>query len=345
MKAAIIGATGYSGAELIRFLHQHPYIKDYTVHSSSQVGVEISESYPQLNQISSLPLQEINSLKISEEADIVFMATPSGISKDLTPDFVENGVKVIDLSGDFRFKNPEVYETWYKQKAAPKEVLQKAVYGLTELNREQVKEAKLIANPGCYPTATILGLSPLLKNINIDSGSIVIDAKSGASGAGRKASLGINFCEVNENFRIYKVNEHQHIPEIEQGLKTVCPQLQPIKFNTHLVPMTRGIMATIYCKPLEKTSQKLLVELYQQFYEKEPFVRIRKEGEYPATKEVYGSNFCDIGVTYDERTGWITVVAVIDNLVKGAAGQAIQNLNVMLGIDEASGLNGPPLFP
>ncbi len=345
MKAAIIGATGYGGAELIRILHQHPYIEDYTVHSSSQVGIEISDSYPQLNQISPQPLQEIDILKISEKADIVFMATPSGISKELTPDFVDKGVKVIDLSGDFRFKDPGVYESWYKQKAAPNNVLQKAVYGLTELNRDQVREATLIANPGCYPTATILGLYPLLKNVDIDPNTIIIDAKSGASGAGRKASLGINFCEVNENFRIYKVNEHQHIPEIEQALQSVNQQLEPIKFNTHLVPMTRGIMATIYCKPINKMSTKLLTEIYQQQYEKETFVRVRRQGHFPATKEVYGSNFCDIGITYDERTGWITIVSVIDNLMKGAAGQAVQNLNVMLGIDEGTGLYAPPLFP
>ncbi|OIJ10476.1 N-acetyl-gamma-glutamyl-phosphate reductase [Anaerobacillus alkalilacustris] len=345
MKAAIIGATGYGGAELVRILHQHDYIKQYSVYTSSQVGMKFSESYPQFNQITNEQLKEIDIDKISEEVDVVFMATPSGISNELTPKIFERGLTVIDLSGDLRFKDQDVYETWYKKKASPKDVLQKAVYGLTEINREIVKDAKLIANPGCYPTATILGLYPLLKNVKVDLDSIIIDAKSGVSGAGRKASLATSYCEVNENFRIYKVNEHQHIPEIEQALKTVNPELGPIKFNTHLVPMTRGIMATIYCKPLNKMTEKSLRDLYQDFYQNDTFVRVREEGNYPSTKEVYGSNYCDIGITYDERTGWVTIVSVIDNLMKGAAGQAVQNLNVMLGIDEGTGLYGPPLFP
>ena len=345
MRVAIIGATGYGGAELVRILHQHTAINEYTLYSSSQAEVAISDSYPHLTTISNQKLQSINIEEMSKKSDVVFMATPSGISGKLTPSFLENGVKVIDLSGDFRFKDPDVYETWYKKASAPREVLEKAVYGLTELNRDQIKNAKLIANPGCYPTATVLGLYPLLKNVAVDLDTIIIDAKSGVSGAGRKASIGTSYCEINENFRIYKVNEHQHIPEIEQTLKLANSNLGPIKFNTHLVPMTRGIMATIYCKPLCKISEKSLRELYQHQYDNDRFVRVRSIGEYPATKEVYGSNYCDIGITFDERTGWITIVSVIDNLIKGAAGQAVQNLNVMLGIDEGTGLYGPPVFP
>ncbi len=344
MKAAIIGATGYGGAELIRILHQHQVVNEYAVYSSSQAGIDISESYPHLQKIANQELQTIDIEKITKDVDIVFMATPSGISSKLTPGFVELGAKVIDLSGDLRLE-AAVYEKWYHKTPAPTEVLAKAVYGLTELNREQVKDASLIANPGCYPTATTLGLFPLLKNIAIDHDSIIIDAKSGVSGAGRKASVGTSYCEVNENFKIYKVNEHQHIPEIEQMLKTANKQIGPIKFNTHLVPMTRGIMATIYCKPLNKITEQELREVYEQQYENDRFVRVRKVGEFPATKEVYGSNYCDIGITYDERTGWITIVSVIDNLMKGAAGQAVQNLNVMLGIDEGTGLLGLPIFP
>ncbi|MFN7251772.1 MAG: N-acetyl-gamma-glutamyl-phosphate reductase [Anaerobacillus sp.] len=345
MKVAIIGATGYGGVELVRILHQHKFINKYSLHSSSQAGVQITESYPHLSNISKQKLETIEIEKISKEAEIVFMATPSGISSQLTPAFIENGVKVIDLSGDFRFSDPVMYETWYKKTTAPRELLEKAVYGLTELNRKKIKTASLIANPGCYPTATILGLYPLLKNLAIDLDSIIVDAKSGVSGAGRKASLQTNYCEINENFRIYKVNEHQHIPEIEQALKVANSNLGPIKFNSHLVPMTRGIMATIYCKPLNSISETALRELYVHQYENDPFVRIRRIGEYPATKEVYGSNYCDIGITFDERTGWITIVSVIDNLMKGAAGQAVQNLNVMLGIDEKTALLGPPVFP
>ncbi|MCT8140433.1 N-acetyl-gamma-glutamyl-phosphate reductase [Anaerobacillus sp. CMMVII] len=338
MKAAVIGATGYGGAELVRILHQHKLIRNYTIHSSSQVGATIGASYLQ-------KLEPIDIEKISKDTDIVFMATPSGVSRELSPAFVENGIKVIDLSGDLRFRDSAVYENWYKKKAAPKHVLEKAIYGLTEINRQEIKNARLIANPGCYPTATILGLFPLLKNFAVDTESIIIDAKSGVSGAGRNASLATSYCEVNENFKIYKVNEHQHIPEIEQMLKKANSNLGPVKFNTHLVPMTRGIMATIYCKPLQMITEKELRELYQHHYQEDKFVRVRGIGEYPATKEVYGSNYCDIGITYDERTGWVTIVSVIDNLMKGAAGQAVQNLNVMLGIDEGTGLLAPPILP
>ncbi len=346
MKAAIIGATGYGGAELVRLLHQHKYVDEFTLHSSSQAGVEIAESYPQLTGISTHRLQPIDIEQITKSADVVFLATPSGISTEITPALMKHDVAVIDLSGDLRFQDPTVYEKWYKKTAAPLEVLEKAVYGLTEINREEVKNARLLANPGCYPTATILGLYPLLKNIAVETNSIIIDAKSGVSGAGRKASLGTSYCEVNENLKIYKVNEHQHIPEIEKALKNANKQIGPIKFNTHLVPMTRGIMSTIYCQPqATRVTETLLRELYQHFYENDPFVRIRKEGEYPATKEVYGSNFCDIGITFDERTGWITIVSVIDNLMKGAAGQAVQNFNVMFGINETTGLYGSPIFP
>lgn len=345
MRTAIIGATGYGGAELIRILHTHPYIHQYSLYSSSQSDAKISNSYPHLNKISQLYLQDLNLEKIIDESDIVMMATPSGISSELTPELVKGGVKIIDLSGDFRFKDPNVYEYWYKKKAVEKEVLNKAIYGLPELNRKEIERATIIANPGCYPTATILGLYPLLQNLEIDYDSIIIDAKSGVSGAGRQASLGTNYCEVNENLRIYKVNSHQHIPEIEQQLKGINNKIKPIKFNAHLIPMTRGIMATMYCKPLKEITENALRELFVDHYKNDQFVRIRNKGEYPATKEVYGSNYCDIGITYDERTGWITIVSVIDNLMKGASGQAVQNLNILLGIDEGTGLSMSPIFP
>ena len=345
MKVAIIGATGYGGAELIRIIHQHKYIQQYSLYSSSQSGMKISESYPQFNGVDEQKLQEINVSEIVAKHDIIFMATPSGISRKLTPEIIDAGGKVIDLSGDFRFKDPHIYEKWYGHEAAPVAVLEQAVYGLTELNREQVKTASLIANPGCYPTATILGLYPLLKNVEVAKDTIIIDAKSGASGAGRKASQSINYCEVNENFRIYKVNQHQHIPEIEQTLQVANEHIGSIKFNTHLVPMTRGIMATIYVKPDQNVTEAELNELYHTTYESEKFVRVRQVGHFPATKEVYGSNYCDIAITLDERTGWITIVSVIDNLMKGAAGQAIQNLNVMYGFEEDCGLHSLPVFP
>lgn len=345
MKVSIIGATGYGGAELIRLLHNHSIVEKITVHSSSQVGLDISESYPQFSELIDLDLQTINIEKIANEANYVFLATPSGISTELTPKLLEKGAKVIDLSGDFRFNDPSIYESWYKKPPAAKRWLDKAVYGLTEINRHQIKDADLIANAGCFPTATILGLYPLLKQIEIEPDCLIVDAKSGVSGAGRNNNLVTSYAEMNDNFKIYKVNQHQHIPEIEQALLALNSKLKPMKFSTHLVPMTRGIMATIYCKPMKQVDENELRQLYKTFYEKDPFVRVRRLGEYPATKEVYGSNYCDIGITYDERTGWITIVSVIDNLMKGAAGQAIQNMNLMLGVGETTGLEQLPIFP
>ncbi|WP_078548145.1 N-acetyl-gamma-glutamyl-phosphate reductase [Litchfieldia alkalitelluris] len=346
MKAAIIGVTGYSGIELVRLLENHPYVTIHSVHSSSQVGALLKESYPHLVNLINHQLEEINTEKIAQEVDVVFLATPAGIASKLAIEFLNQNVKVIDLSGDFRLKDPQVYEAWYKKSAASTDHLQKAVYGLSEWNREKITSASFISNPGCYPTATLLGLAPLVKNKMIDEKSIIIDAKSGVSGAGRNASLATHYAEINDNLKIYKVNQHQHIPEIEQILKSWNEEVNTITFSTHLVPMTRGIMATIYANANNDSfTTDSLLDLYKTSYENKPFVRIREKGVYPSTKEVHGSNFCDISVTYDERTGRVTIVSVIDNLVKGAAGQAIQNLNIMMNIDEKTGLHRIPMFP
>jgi N-acetyl-gamma-glutamyl-phosphate reductase len=254
-------------------------------------------------------------------------------------------LKVIDLSGDFRLKEPKLYDKWYNKIAAPQHIISESVYGLSEWMEEEIKNASLIANPGCYPTATLLGLAPLLKASAVNEHSIIIDAKSGISGAGRSLSTAAHYTEANDNVRIYKVNQHQHIPEIEQMMSQWLPEVSPITFSTHLVPMTRGIMCTIYANANSAMTEQQLRELYITSYEDSPFVRIRKTGEYPSTKDVYGSNFCDIGVTYDERTGRITVVSVIDNLMKGAAGQAVQNLNIMMGLDQKTGLDFVPMYP
>jgi N-acetyl-gamma-glutamyl-phosphate reductase len=345
MKIAVIGATGYGGVELLRFLRHHPYAKVHSIHSSSQEGAFLSDSYPHIVQKEAMILENINVEQITATADVVFLATPPGVSSELTLRLLEGGVKVIDLSGDFRIKDGRVYEAWYKKTAPPNMYLQKAVYGLAEWNKSEIKDAAMIANPGCYPTATLLGLAPLVQNDLIEEGSIIIDAKSGVSGAGRHVSLSTHFSETNENVKIYKVNEHQHIPEIEQMLRDWNEQIKPITFSTHLIPMTRGIMATIYSQAKKELSAEMLIDLYKTSYEDSKFVRIRKPGNYPSTKEVYGSNYCDIGIAYDERTGRITVVSVIDNLVKGAAGQAIQNFNIMMGIDEDAGLQFTPIYP
>ncbi|WP_096198982.1 N-acetyl-gamma-glutamyl-phosphate reductase [Bacillus sp. FJAT-45350] len=345
MRAAIIGATGYGGAELIRLLHNHPEVTLSSVHSSSQQGVSISETYPHLNNVVDLDLEDIQAKLIKEKAEVVFLSTPPGVSNKVSESLLLEGLKVIDLSGDLRLKDRDVYEQWYGIEAAPQQLINNAVYGLTEWAKEEVQGAKLISNPGCYPTATLLGLAPLMVEKLVEPKSIIIDAKSGTSGAGRTPTAITHYAEMNENFKIYKVNQHKHIPEIEQGLHGWDERVSTVTFSTHLVPMVRGIMSTIYAQATNPMSEEQLRELYETMYEQSPFVRIRKNGQFPSTKEVYGTNYCDIGITYDERTGRITVVSVIDNLVKGAAGQAIQNLNVMQGFDEKMGLDLVPLYP
>ncbi|GAA0346590.1 N-acetyl-gamma-glutamyl-phosphate reductase [Bacillus carboniphilus] len=345
MKAAIVGGTGYSAVELIRLLHHHPYVEIETIVSHSTAGQEMDTVYPHLTQIIQQPLDQLDVDQISNKVDVVFFATPSGVSKGYVPHFLERGVACIDLSGDFRLESPIEYEQWYKKSAAEEKYLNQAVYGLSEVYQNEIKESKLIANPGCYPTATLLGLLPAIQNHLIDYQSIIIDAKSGVSGAGRSQSLATHYAEVNENLKAYKMGAHQHIPEIEQMLKVESGSDLQITFTTHLVPMTRGIMATIYAPLKAQIKTADVIHLYKEFYEKHPFIRVRNEGEFPATKEVYGSNYCDIGLYADDRTGRLTVVSVIDNLVKGAAGQAIQNLNIMNGWDVQTGLTNLPIYP
>ncbi|WP_100373537.1 N-acetyl-gamma-glutamyl-phosphate reductase [Bacillus sp. FJAT-45037] len=345
MKVGIIGASGYGGADLLRLLWQHPYKSELKVYTSSQQGMHIHESYPHLSTIFEQPLEDVNVAQIVKEVDVVFLATPPGVSSALSEDLARGGVQIIDLSGDLRLTDPTAYEAWYKRKAAPIELINQAQYGLTEWNREAIAEASIIANPGCFPTAILLGLAPLVKAGIIDLESIIIDAKSGTSGAGRTPSAITHFSEMNENFKAYQVNTHKHVPEIEQVLNEWTDEKSPVTFQPHLVPMVRGIMATIYAKANQTMTEEQLRELYENKYKDCYFVRVRPIGSYPATKEVYGSNFCDIGVTYDERTGRITVVSVIDNVVKGASGQAIQNWNVMNGWEESTGLKFVPVYP
>jgi len=345
MKIAIIGATGYGGAELVRLLHRHPLVSIHSIHATSLHGEALANSYPHMQTMVGHRLEPVDIEKITNEVDIVFTATPSGVSAKLAPEFIQKGVKVIDLSGDFRITNREMYKQWYGLEAANDSILKQAVYGLTEWVETDLTETQLISNPGCYPTSVLLGLAPLVKNNYIDETSIIIDAKTGVSGAGKGLSAATHFSETNDNFKIYKVNEHQHTPEIEQMLNSWNSDVNTVTFTTHLAPMTRGIMATMYGTAKSSTTTKKLVQLFKETYKDNYFVRIREEGDFPSTKEVYGSNFCDIGVTYDKRTNRITVVSVIDNLVKGASGQAIQNMNKMLGIDEKTGLDLMPVFP
>ncbi|WP_168123414.1 N-acetyl-gamma-glutamyl-phosphate reductase [Paenibacillus sp. HB172176] len=343
--AAIVGSTGYGGIELIRLLAAHPMVEVTSVISSSSAGTPITDGYPHLLGIREELLDDVDPAAIKAKADVVFLATPAGVASKLAPQYLEAGLKVIDLSGDFRLKDAALYEQWYKKSPADEAYLKQAVFGLAEIYGENVKGASFVSNPGCYPTATLLGLIPAVKAGWIDPATIIADAKSGVSGAGRGASLGTHYSELNENFKAYKVNQHQHIPEIEMVLSDAAGLPVVTTFTTHLVPMTRGILSTIYAQLNGKHSVEAFIQLYSDFYEGRPFVRIRPEGQWPATKEVWGSNYCDIGFAVDERTNRVTIISVIDNLVKGAAGQAIQNLNLMMGWDETSGLQFVPVYP
>ncbi|MFC5650512.1 N-acetyl-gamma-glutamyl-phosphate reductase [Paenibacillus solisilvae] len=345
VKVAIIGSTGYGGVELIRLLASHPQAEVTSVISSSSAGAPIAEGYPHLTEIRTDLLDDVDPALIKSKADVVFIATPAGVAAKLVPSLLEAGLKVIDISGDFRLKSRDQYEKWYKKEAADQRYIDQAVFGLAEVYGEAVRGVDFVSNPGCFPTATLLGLIPAVKAGFIDPSTIIIDAKSGVSGAGRGASLGTHYSELNENFKAYKINKHQHIPEIEQVLTDIAGEPVVTTFTTHLVPMTRGIMSTMYAKVNGMKSNEDFISLYRSYYEGRSFVRIRPEGIWPSTKEVWGSNYCDIGFSVDERTGRVTIVSVIDNLVKGAAGQAIQNMNLMLGLDETLGLQFVPAYP
>lgn len=345
VKVAIIGSTGYGGVELIRLLASHPRAEVTSVISSSSAGAPIAEGYPHLTEIRTDLLDDVDPALIKGKADVVFLATPAGVAAKLVPSLLDAGLKVIDISGDFRLKSRDSYKEWYKKEPADQTYIDQAVYGLAEVYGGSVNGVDFVSNPGCYPTATLLGLIPAVSAGFIDPSTIIIDAKSGVSGAGRGASLGTHYSELNENFKAYKLNQHQHIPEIEQTLSDVAGRPVVTTFSTHLVPMTRGIMSTMYATIQGERTAEDFIDLYRQYYEGRKFVRIRPLGVTPATKEVWGSNYCDIGFAVDKRTGRVTIVSVIDNLVKGAAGQAIQNLNLMMGWDETLGLQFVPAYP
>jgi N-acetyl-gamma-glutamyl-phosphate reductase len=345
LKVAIIGGTGYGAVELLRFLHIHPYAEVKTIISHSSAGKSLTDFYPHTDGFITGSLETFDVKALSQQVDFAFFAAPPGVSRDLLPRLAEAGIRCVDLAGDFRLRDAAVYKEWYQQDAAPEELLEKAVYGLPELNAKQISEADVVANPGCYPTATLLGLLPAVHNGLINPASIIIDAKSGLSGAGKTPTAISHYSEINENIKAYKLGSHKHIPEIEQALAGVSGSQHPVSFTTQLVPMTRGIMATMYADlSTDKTASELL-ESYENYYASHPFVRLRSLGEWPATKEVAASNFCDIGLHLDERTNRLTIVSVIDNLVKGAAGQAIQNMNIMQGWEQTAGLWTLPVYP
>jgi N-acetyl-gamma-glutamyl-phosphate reductase len=344
IRVGLIGASGYTGAELVRLLCRHPEV-DLTVATSRQyAGKPLSQVFPSLQGSTEIICEDPAIEELTNRADLFFTAVPHQTAMALVPTLIEAGKKVIDLSADFRISDSTVYEKWYQPHTAA-EYLQEAVYGLPELHRAAIAGARLVANPGCYPTSVLLGLAPLLKAGFLDPDTLIIDAKSGTSGAGRSALVGSLYCEVTDGFRAYKVGEHRHTPEIEQEAGKLCGRPVTVSFTPHLVPMSRGILSTIYGKLLRPTSQQEVQDLYEVSYGQEPFVRLCTPGTYPATQYVRGSNFCDIGFKVDGRTGRLVILAVIDNLVKGAAGQAVQNMNLVCGFPEILGLEIVPLFP
>ncbi|MCM0082729.1 N-acetyl-gamma-glutamyl-phosphate reductase [Geomonas sp. Red32] len=345
LKVAVVGASGYTGVELLRILHSHPEVAVTCVTSEQSAGRPVSDVFPTLRGRCDILLENLEPVTIAEKVDVVFTALPHKAAMAVVPTFLKMGKDVIDLSADYRLHDAEVYNKWYDKHLNP-EFLEQAVYGIPELRRAEIAEASLIANPGCYPTSVILGLAPLLKGKVINPASIIVDAKSGTSGAGRGAKVDNLYCEVNEAFRAYSVGGvHRHIPEIEQELSLLAGSDIAISFTPHLVPMDRGILSTIYAAPNGKVTAAELITLYETFYDGEPFVRVLPEGRLPSTAYVRGSNFCDIGIVVDERTGRIIILSAIDNLVKGASGQAIQNMNLMCGFPETLGLELLPVFP
>ncbi len=345
IKAGIIGATGYAGGELVRLLLGHKEAKIVWYGSRSYVDRKYADIYQNMFQLVDDICQDDNMEAMAEQVDVIFTATPQGLCASLVKEEILHKVKIIDLSADFRIRDVSVYEKWYGMEHRAPQYMKEAVYGLCELNREAIKKARLIANPGCYPTCSFLSVYPLVKEGLIDPDTLIIDAKSGTSGAGRGAKVDNLFCEVNENIKAYGVTGHRHTPEIEEQLSLAAGKQVLINFTPHLVPMQRGILVTAYASLKKDISYEEVKAVYNRYYEKEYFVRVLPEDVCPQTRWVEGSNFVDVNFKIDPRTKRIVMMGAMDNLVKGAAGQAVQNMNLMFGVDEAEGLRMAPLFP
>jgi len=341
----IVGASGYTGAELARILVNHPGVRITVATSRQYAGRPLSDIFPHLRGRADLICENLPVDELCEKADLFFTAVPHKTAMDLVPNLLAAGKKVIDLSADFRLRELAVYEEWY-QPHSSSHLLSEAVYGLPELYRKQIAGSRLVANPGCYPTSIILGLAPLLAAGAILPETIIADSKSGTSGAGRAAQTGTLFCEVHDGFRPYKVGRaHRHTPEIEQELSALAGTQVKITFTPHLLPISRGILSTVYASLAPGFDCKLIDELYRAKYQDEPFVRLLADDVFPATQYVRGSNYCDISYKIDPATGRIIVMTTIDNIVKGASGQAVQNMNIVCGFAETAGLGVVPFFP
>ena len=345
IKAGIIGATGYAGGELARLLLQREDVEILWYGSRSYVGQKYASVYPNLFQIVEDSCQDDSLKELAERADVVFTATPQGFCASIIEEEILSKVKVIDLSADFRIKDQAVYEKWYKLEHKSPQFLGEAVYGLPEVNREKIREARLIANPGCFPTCSFLAVYPLVKEGLVDPNTLIIDAKSGTSGAGRGAKMDNLYCEVNESIKAYGVGTHRHTPEIEEQLSYAAGKPVTISFTPHLVPMNRGILVTAYASLNGKVTEEEARAAYEKYYGDEYFVRLLEPGAVPQTRWVEGSNFADVNFKIDPRTGRVVMMGAIDNMVKGAAGQAVQNMNLMFGLPEETGLKQIPMFP
>ena len=335
-KVSIIGASGYSGAELLKILLHHPGVEVTKVFANSSAGKKVAELYPSMLGRTSLAYEEFTPFKTVND-DLVFIALPSGEAMQYVPTLIDGGKKVIDLGGDFRLQDPTLYQKYYKHEHTATQYLSKAVYGLPEWNREKIESATLVANPGCYVTSVLLAVLPLVKEGIIDPHGISISAMSGVSGAGRSASVELSFSEVNESVKAYKVAVHQHIPEIEDYLKAFGGNPATVTFIPHLIPISRGIYSTIFTIPLEKASIEAIADAFEKYYKRMPFVRLLWNN-VPEIKNVAHTNYCDIGWKFYKRNDHLVIMSVLDNLVKGAAGQAVQNMNIMFGFDETTGL-------
>ena len=346
IKAGIVGATGYTGQELLRLLVKHPQVTLHTVTSRSEAGNSVASLFPNLRGNIDLNFVAPET-DILEACDVVFFATPNGTAMTMVPKLIEEGVKVIDLSADFRIKDAALWSTWYGMEHACPESLEEAIYGLPEMNRKQTKEARVVANPGCYPTAVQLGFLPLLVNDVVDTNRLIADCKSGVSGAGRKADISLLLCETSESIKAYNINGHRHLPEITQGLNNASDKPINLTFMPHLTPMIRGIQASLYATMLDKNlaAETDLQEMFENFYKDEPFVDVLEAGLSPDTRNVRGTNNLQLAVCRPQNGDTVVVLAAEDNLVKGAAGQAVQNMNIMFGLEETAGLETLAALP
>ncbi len=344
LKVGVLGATGYAGIETVRILLGHPDVEITRLVSHSFVGKKISDIYPSLRNVCDMVCSELDVDDIAANCDLVFTALPHGASKEVIPAIYEKGIKIVDLSGDFRYDSKEVYEKWYGEPHCAPEILEKSVYGLCEIHRDKIKTATLVGNPGCYTTCSILALYPLLKAGVVHKDNIIIDAKSGVTGAGRTEKLPYSFCECTENSKAYKIATHRHTSEIEQELGHAAGEEIMVSFTPHLIPQKRGILATSYANLKEDLTDEEIYKIFEDFYKDEHFVRVLAPGLLPETKNVAGSNFVEIGFKVDHRLKRVVVSSAIDNLFKGAAGQAVQNMNIMMGFDEKAGIANPAFY-